>query len=115
MYNQQLIIFLALLYKVFAQHIVYVFAGRLTVIEQFTRSQVKRHAVVPRLFVVGSGFVAVPFLGVDMHNNGVVDILNLLKSLNKSTYIIALFHIYIIETEGTKQVVFALPAGGTQF
>ena len=114
MYNQQLFIVLALLYKVFAQHIVYAFMRRIGLFEQFPRCKVKRHIVVPRLLIFGSELVSVAFLSVNMHYNRMVNILHLLKSLNKDTCIVALFHIHIIESECTKQVVFALPASSTQ-
>ena len=74
-------------------------AEALTTANDFRLSclQVERYTPVPRLFVFHSRLIAVTFLGMQMDDDGMVNVLDLTESVNELFYIIARFHIHIIE------------------
>ncbi len=75
---------------------------------------VERHAPVPSLLVFLGRSVSLAFLGVDVDDDRVVDVLHFLECLDECLHIVAIGYILIVQAHGTEEVALCLAVGLTQ-
>lgn len=54
------------------------------------------------------------FLSVDVYHHGMVDVFDLAESFHETAHIVALFHVEVVEAEGTEVVALRLAAALAQ-
>ena len=74
-------------------------------VQEFARSDVEGCAPMPAFLVLFCPFITLAFQCVDMHRNGVVDVLHLLKGFDEGFYVVTFIHIDVVQPHGAEEVV----------